>query len=285
MIFEHEIPAGSRLYFAESAKLKREIEFKSAKFLEERGYCEMVTPLFSYHQHESFGDIKHLIRLNDQSNHEVSLRADSTADVVRIATKRLGRSRDSKKWFYIQPVYSYPTKEQYQIGAENLDGDLNSIVDSAISLLNILDIKPLLQISNIAIPKLLSKKYGVDLKALKSMHISKIVSSEYPWIEDLIHMSSPKDLENLDIFPDDIAKELRDIAKIVRDIEYDNIVISPLYYASLRYYEHIVFRFFEDNRVFATGGNYNIGEVHGAGFALMTDACIATILQKEANVR
>ena len=52
MIFEHEIPSGSKLYFGESAKVKREIEFVSAELLENLGFEEIVTPLFSYHQRE-----------------------------------------------------------------------------------------------------------------------------------------------------------------------------------------------------------------------------------------
>jgi len=99
MIFEHEIPSGSRLYFGKSAKLKRKIENVAGEILESLGFEEIVTPIFSYHQHESFSDLKPLIRLNDQANQKVTLRADSTVDVVRIVTKRLGRSMESKKWF------------------------------------------------------------------------------------------------------------------------------------------------------------------------------------------
>ena len=127
MVYEHEIPSGSKLYFGESAKIKREIEFVSAELLDNLGFAEIVTPLFSYHQHESFDDKKPLLKLNDEQNHEVTLRADSTADVVRIVTKRLGRSTESKKWFYIQPTVTFPTKEQYQIGAEVIDGSFEEI--------------------------------------------------------------------------------------------------------------------------------------------------------------
>jgi len=108
MIFEHEIPSGSKLYFGESAKVKREIEFVSAELLENLGFDEIVTPLFSYHQRECFDSSKSLVRLNDEENNEVTLRADSTVDVVRIVTKRLGRSTESKKWFYIQPTVTFP---------------------------------------------------------------------------------------------------------------------------------------------------------------------------------
>ena len=56
MIFEHEIPSGSRLYFGQSAKIKREIESIASETLEMLGFEEIVTPLFSYHQHECFED-------------------------------------------------------------------------------------------------------------------------------------------------------------------------------------------------------------------------------------
>jgi len=47
MVYEHEIPSGSKLYFGESAKIKREIEFVSAELLDNLGFEEIVTPLFS----------------------------------------------------------------------------------------------------------------------------------------------------------------------------------------------------------------------------------------------
>ena len=101
MIYQHEIPSKSKLYFGQSAKIKREIESNAATTLEQLGFTEIVTPFFSYHQHESFSDKKGLVRVADEQNHEVTLRADSTVDVVRIVTKRLGRSMESKKWFFV----------------------------------------------------------------------------------------------------------------------------------------------------------------------------------------
>lgn len=280
MIFEHEIPSGSRLYFGESARLKRRIEARAAELLEERGYREMVTPLFSYHQHESFDDPRELVRLNDADNHEVSLRADSTADVVRIATKRLGRSTGSKKWFYTQPVYSYPTREQYQIGAEYLEGSFGSVAADAIALLEALEIRPLLQAANIAIPRILAERYGVELEAIKSMHIRKILAAGHSWLERLVHLHRPGDLEDLSAFPEDIASELARIREAIRGLEYTPLVISPLYYARLRYYDSLIFRLYEENTLYATGGIYRIDEVRAAGFALLTDACIAKKMQK-----
>ena len=52
MIYEHEIPTGSKLYFGESAKLKRRLEHVASELLYEAGFEEIVTPFFSYHQHQ-----------------------------------------------------------------------------------------------------------------------------------------------------------------------------------------------------------------------------------------
>ena len=280
MVYEHEIPSGSKLYFGLSAKIKREIEFVSADLLENLGFAEIVTPLFSYHQHESFDDKKPLLRLNDEQNHEVTLRADSTADVVRIVTKRLGRSTESKKWFYIQPTVTFPTKEQYQIGAEVIDGSFEEIARTTIMLLDEMDAKPVMQIANIRIPHLLNEKYGVSLDVLKSMHVEQIVGTEFDWIEQLVGMNAVSDLDDLSAFPADIKAELEKIKEATQTVKYDNIVVSPLYYAKMRYYDSLTFRMFEDNALLAMGGIYTIEGVEAAGFALYTDECVCYKLDR-----
>ncbi len=281
MIFEHEIPSGSRLYFGTSARLKREIEFISAEMLENLGYEEIVTPIFSYHQHECFDDRKLLVRLNDEANHEVTLRADSTADVVRIVTKRLGRSTGSKKWFYIQPTVTFPTKEQYQIGAEILGGSFEEVASAATMLLKEIDITPVMQIANIRIPHLLNEKYGVSLDVLKSMHVEQIMQAELPWIEQLVRINSVEDLEDLEPFPSDIREELEKIKEATQNVSYEKMVISPLFYAKMRYYDSLTFRMFEENALLAMGGIYSIDGVEAAGFALYTDECIVNKMNRE----
>jgi len=280
MIFEHEIPSGSHLYFGESAHVKRSIENGSALLLEREGYQEIVTPLFSYHQHESFSSKKPLIRLNDAANHEVSLRADSTADVVRIVTKRLGRSSDTKKWFYIQPIFSFPTTEQYQIGAELIDGSFEEACQMSIALLSHQRVTPILQIANIAIPILLHERYGIAIEDIKSMNVEVILSSGLPWMERLVHIHTLQDLEDLSMFPSDIAFELQKIAQEAGRLQYERMVVSPLYYAQMRYYDSLLFRMFEENRLYATGGIYRIDEIRAAGFAIYTDACVEKLIQK-----
>ena len=281
MIFEHEIPSGSRLYFGKSAKLKREIEYVASQTLDGLGFEEIVTPLFSYHQHEFFDDKKPLVRLNDEENHEVTLRADSTADVVRIVTKRLGRSTESKKWFYIQPTVTFPTKEQYQIGAEVIGGNFEKMAETTVSLLKQIGVEPVMQIANIRIPHLLNEKYAVSLEVLKSMHVEQIMNADLPWIEQLVRLNSVNDLNDLSAFPDDIKAELEKIKEATQKVEYDNMVISPLFYAKMRYYDSLTFRMFENNSLLAMGGIYTVDGVEAAGFALYTDECISNKMMRE----
>ena len=280
MIFEHEIPSKSKLYFGECAKIKREIENSCAKIMDENGFEEIVTPLFSYHQHSSFEDEKRLLHLHDEHNHTVTLRADSTTDVVRIVTKRIGRTTSSKKWFYIQPAVSFPTQEQYQVGAEIFDGSFEEVVNSATTLVEKLELKALLQISNMRIPLILNEKYGVDLELLHDTNIEAILNLDLPWISKLVRIHKAEDLENLDGIPADIQSELMLIKEMIAKIEYKSLIIAPLFYAKMRYYGSLTFRMFHENELLVRGGCYAIENINAVGFALYTDACINQKMQE-----
>ncbi|MDD3500771.1 MAG: ATP phosphoribosyltransferase regulatory subunit, partial [Sulfurovum sp.] len=84
----------------------------------------------------------------------------------------------------------------------------------------------------------------------------------------------------LSAFPYDIREELEKIKEAVSCIEYHKVVISPLFYAKMRYYDSLTFRMFEGNALIATGGTYSIDGVEAAGFALYTDECIASKISK-----
>ena len=280
MIFEHEIPSGSKLYFGKSAKLKRQIESICSQYLESKGFNEIVTPLFSYHQQESFLDSRVLVRLNDSKNYEVSLRADSTVDVVRIVTKRLNRSEEIKRWFYIQPIFAFPTHEQYQVGAEIISGGLEEVANLSIELLTKLEVDFNFQVANMAIAHILVNRYGFELDDIISINLEKILNSKYEWIEPLVEVNRIEDLSNLSIYPQDIRAELNRVKEAIKDVKTDNILISPLYYAPMRYYKSLVFRAFKGTKLYSTGGIYSIKEVDGAGFAIYTDDIIANKMQR-----
>jgi len=281
MIFEHEIPSGSRLYFGQSATLKRQLENEASNYLLQQGYEEIVIPLFSHHQQRYFEQNQSLIRLNDSDNHEVTLRGDSTADVVRIVTKRLGRSYENRGWFYIHPVVKFPTSEEYQIGAEVIEGSFDGVLSDAAAILKRFGIAATLQLSNIKIPQLLCEEWGIDVEAIASMDIDAICHNQPDWVSKLVALATLSDLEDLSIYPEAIAVELEKLKSAACKVEGDNVVIAPLFYAKMRYYDSLVFRMFKNNALLATGGSYCIDEVEAAGFAIYSDAAISYKLQSE----
>ncbi len=273
MIFEHEIPTGSKLYFGKSAKAKRELENKASEFLENNGFEEIVTPIFSYSGHQSIDDEKKLITLSDESNNQLALRADSTLDVVRIITKRLGRATEHKKWYYIQPVFSYPANEVYQIGAEWIDYDnIAELINLNCDLLQKLDTKPLVQIANINIPLIISREWSIDIDFFKNGEIGTLLELDIPWLSKLAKVEKMEDLESLlDMLPESLQKEAQKLVSIVKDISYDNVVISPVYYSAMKYYDDIYYRVIEGNKTLAKGGGYKSNGVNSLGFALFSD--------------
>ena len=275
MIYEHEIPKGSKLYFGKSAKLKREIENLAGQILEEFGYEEIVTPFFSYHQTKSIST-KELVRFGDEKNQILSLRADSTLDVVRLITKRLGRSVEHDKWFYIQPVFRYPSSEIYQVGAEHIgSSDLREPILISQKIFEKLELFANLQISNIKIPKIISKELGIDISVFEKGNIEEILSLDKEWLSKLAYLQHPKDIDEvIKIVPQSLKHELTKIKELCDKIEYEKIIVAPLYYAKMRYYDDLYFRFFKGNKTLAMGGSYTWESLRAVGFAGYIDAII-----------
>ena len=285
-MLEHEIPSGTKLYFGETAKIKRKIEAIASDVLYAAGYEELITPLFSYHQHLSIANEKELIRVNDMQNYQLTLRADSTIDVVRLLDKRLGRNTTHQKWFYIQPIYMYPSKEIYQIGAEYIgEKNLSTVLQSAVDTVNALGIKPLLQISNIRIPQLISKELDIDIDDFRHINIQKLLDNKVSWLKDIIYLERLEDIDAvIEVVPETIKVELKRMKELAENIEYDNFVIAPLYYAKMLYYDELYFRMIENNDVYARGGRYVNDEVTSVGFALYTDKIIEKLEDTKGNM-
>ena len=273
MIFEHEIPTGSKLYFGKSAKRKRELENKASSFLEKQGFEEIVTPNFSYSGHQSIDDETTLITLSDESNNQLALRADSTLDVVRIITKRLGRATEHKKWYYIQPVFTYPANEVYQIGAEWIDYDnITDLINLNCKLLQELEVNPLVQIANINIPLIISKEWNIDIELFKNGEIGAILAKDIPWLKKIAQVEKAEDLEAIvNELPDSLQKEVNKLITIAKEVEYENVVVSPIYYSAMKYYDNIYYRVIDGNKTLAKGGGYKSNGVNSLGFALFSD--------------
>lgn len=279
MIHEHEIPTGSRLYFGKSAKLKRTLENISSDFLEENQFEEIVTPNFSYSAHQSIDDEKTLITLSDESNNSLALRADSTLDVVRIITKRLGRATLHKKWFYIQPVFTYPANETYQIGAEWIDHDnISDMINLNCALLEKLEVEALVQIANINIPMIISKEYDIDIDLFKNGEIGALFDLGFEWLNKLIGIRTAQELENLlEILPTCLIDECKKLIEITKQIKYKNVNISPIYYSAMKYYDDIYYRVIKEHLTIAKGGGYKSNGINSLGFAVYTDSLLKVI--------
>lgn len=273
MIFEHEIPKGSRLYFGASAKAKRVLENKVCDILESAGFEEILTPNFSYSQHQAIANDKKLIKFSDEQNEQVSLRADSTLDVVRIITKRLGRTTNHRKWFYVQPIFTYPSKEEYQIGCEWIEHDnLSDVMNLTADIFRALEIDPILQISNINIPKLVAEELNIDIDLLKNGEIAALFELNCEWLNKLIKVKNIDSLEEtIEIVPQSIKPELEKLLARAKEVNYSNIIIAPLYYGSLKYYNGIYYRVISGNSTLCKGGMYSSEGLSSLGFALYTD--------------
>ncbi len=276
MIFEHEIPEGSKLYFGENARRKREIERTASDVLYADGFEEIVVPLFSYHQHESISDAKELIRFGDRENHRMSLRADTTIDVVRIISRRLGRNTTHCKWFYIQPVYRYPSHEQYQVGAEVIgESDLSIALKRSLDIFTRLEAQPLLQISNINIPKILSSMLEIPMDDFRHIRIEKFLGLGIEWLSKLVYLQDPAEIDAImPIVPEAIRTELQKMKELCQKVAYPKTVVAPLYYAKMLYYDELFFRVISGNDVFARGGRYRNDDVTSVGFAIYTDVLL-----------
>ena len=277
--FDHEIPNGSRLYFGKSAQLKRELENKASEILVKNGFSEILTPYFSYHQHLSVAPQK-LLKLSDPTNHELALRADSTVDVVRIVRKRL-KDDKLRRLFYIQPTFKYPSDEFYQIGAELIgEKNLPLAIKIAQEFFKEFDLMPALQLSNIEIPKKICEILNLPLEIFEKGKIETLLDQNLPWLDATARATSLKDVQALRTqVPEELKPCLDEILNL--GVDYEHIRVSLLYYSKMRYYDALFFRFLDAGAVYCNGGNYEIDGLKSSGFALLVDALIEKIMQKD----
>jgi len=277
--FDHEIPNGSRLYFGKSAQLKRELENKASEILVKNGFSEILTPYFSYHQHLSVAPQK-LLKLSDPTNHELALRADSTVDVVRIVRKRL-KDDKLRRLFYVQPTFKYPSDEFYQIGAELIgEKNLPLAIKIAQEFFKEFDLVPALQLSNIEIPKKICEILNLPLEIFEKGKIETLLEQNLPWLDATARATSLKDVQALRAqVPEELVSCLDEILSL--GVDYEHICVSLLYYSKMRYYDALFFRFLDAGAVYCNGGNYEIDGLKSSGFALLVDALIEKIMQKD----
>ena len=267
MIFAHDIPSGSKIYFGKKAKIKREIEHIASVVFENEEFEEIITPFFSYHQLEALSE-KELIKISDNQNRLMALRGDSSIDVIRLVIKRL--KSEAKKWFYIQPVFRAPSTEIYQIGAEWLEGDLKKIIEINKQIFERLNKNYPLQISHIQIPKIITNLSEVSLEDLEKMRIYKFKDK---YLQELLKVNKKEDLKDLSIYPSELKLPLEEL----REIASQDDIIAPLFVAKLRYYTGVFYRFIQNNDLIAMGGEYVVDNIKSVGFSIYTDNLLKEI--------
>lgn len=279
MVLEHELPEGCKLYFDQSAKLKREIESCAIKAFYENDYREIVTPTFSFLEHQGDMFNRALVRLNSENNHQIGLRFDTTLEAMRIITTRLMRSSEHKKWFYIQPVFSYPTTEIHQIGAEHLGGEsLAPVMCLGASIMRALGLTPYLQISNAKIPALCAQHSGMEIDEFARLDIERLLKME-SYVATLVQIQSKDDLcRSIASAPAFLKTELERLLECASFCEYEKSIFAPLALSPSSYYGDLFFRMFVGNATLLQGGKYSIGEQSSCGFAIYTDEVVECLI-------
>jgi hypothetical protein len=107
------------------------------------------------------------------------------------------------------------------------------------------------------------------------VNIEKMLSLKIDWLTRLVYMQHADEIDEVAaIVPESIRPELIKIKELCEALEYPNVVIAPLYYAKMLYYDELFFRVIEANEVYAMGGRYKSDETVSVGFAIYTDALI-----------
>ncbi|MDA3967075.1 MULTISPECIES: ATP phosphoribosyltransferase regulatory subunit [Helicobacter] len=279
MILSHEIPQGSKLYFGKSAKIKRDLENLVSNVLNLNGYEEILTPTFSYLQYQRDIQNREAIRISNKHNHQMILRQDSTIDAMRLLTPYLSENLVGKKWFYIQPVFVYPTTEINQIGVENLeDNDILSFIDICVDIFKKINLAPYLQIGSGNIAKICHLEFGVPLEVFKKMDINALIKSDF-FLKELLEARDVESLQGLaKKAPKNLQNELNKIIEFGNKIAYKDLIISPLMYPPMEYYDDLFFRFFIDNHTMILGGSYEILKRRALGFGVYTDNVICKLM-------
>jgi len=269
VIKQHEIPKGSRLYFGKTAKLKIEFEYETSLKLLSFGFEPIVTPNFIHKLDKQ----NNAIVISNPDNEHMSLRDDSTMETTRIITKRLGRTTKHKKWFYNQPVFRYPSSENYQIGAEAIDSEnIDDMIKICLETLASIKQNLSLQLFDMNIIKKISANENINFDDFKNSDINKILKLEIKWLTKLLYVSTCDELRQLiDATPTYIQEYLKNLISLTDKIKCDNIIISPLYCSDVVYYEGVAFEVICDKYTIAKGGKYKVYDMLSCGFSLYTD--------------
>jgi hypothetical protein len=123
------------------------------------------------------------------------------------------------------------------------------------------------------IPKILSKMFDeLTLDDFRHVNIEKFLNLDIDWLKKLVYLQHIEQVDELlEIVPDEIKHELLKMKELSLEVSYKNLVLAPMYYAKMLYYDELFFRIIDKNEVYARGGRYKNKELRSVGFAIYTD--------------
>jgi len=135
-----------------------------------------------------------------------------------------------------------------------------------------LEINPLVQISNMRIPIILTKMFDLTLEDFRHFNIEKFLNLKVEWLNKLVYLQHIEQIDALiEIVPDEIKTELLKMKELSSEFSQQKSVLAPMYYAKMLYYDELLFRMIDKNEVLAQGGRYKDSELTSVGFAIYTD--------------
>jgi hypothetical protein len=158
--------------------------------------------------------------------------------------------------------------------------NLSSILNIAVDVFDKLKVQPLVQISNIRIPKLLVEMFDeLTLDDFRHTNIEKFLNLKIDWLEKLVYLQYVEQIDELlEIVPVSIKVELLKMKELSQETNAKNSVVAPMYYAKMLYYDELFFRIIDKNEVYARGGRYKSSELTSVGFAIYTDALCEALI-------
>ena len=153
---------------------------------------------------------------------------------------------------------------------------LSSVVNIAIAIFDKLEVNPLIQISNMKIPHIVSSLFDeLSLDDFRHVNIEKFLNLKVEWLSKLVYLQHVEQIDELlEIVPDELKIELAKMKELCEEIGCKNSVLAPMYYAKMLYYDELFFRVIQGNEVYARGGRYKNDDVSSVGFAIYTDTII-----------
>jgi len=119
--------------------------------------------------------------------------------------------------------------------------------------------------------KLLSSVPNRKERRLLDENIALLLGDSYTSLKDVQALRAQ--------VPEELKPCLDEILSL--GVDYERICVSLLYYSKMRYYDALFFRFLDAGAVYCNGGNYEIDGLKSSGFALLVDALIEKIMQKD----